>query len=182
MKHCHLNFSGHIVRFLSKNFKQNVHYICVPCKSGSSHKKTYFLTNETATLLQSSYNLKHQYIKQISNISVKSIIIGIENSSIGFLCNSIKSLNIDLLRQYHIGKYIVDLYIPFLNIVVECDELNHILYNQDKESERQKFIEKEIHCNFIRFNPNDESFDLSEIINQILHIYLLKNIQSNNCI
>ena len=69
-------------------------------------------------------------------------------------------------RQFKIGKYKVDLYIEDINIIIECDELGHLDRDKEYEETRQKFIENEGY-NVIRFNPNDDEFDISSIINII---------------
>ena len=91
----------------------------------------------------------------------------LENSTIGFLCNCLKNIT-QVYRQYKVGLYYVDLFIPIINIVIECDEEGHNDRNKNDEKTREEFIINELDCEFIRFNPNDKSFDLSEIINKIL--------------
>jgi len=56
-------------------------------------------------------------------------------------------INKNIIRQYSIKGYWVDAYIPKLNTVIEVDERPKI-NNRDKI--RQKEIETELNCNFIR--------------------------------
>ena len=90
----------------------------------------------------------------------------LENSTIGFLCNSLKNIT-DAYREYKVGLYYVDLFIPKINTVIECDENGHKDRNAIDEHIREDFIKTELGCEFVRFNPNDKSFDLSDIINKI---------------
>jgi very-short-patch-repair endonuclease len=103
----------------------------------------------------------------------------LESSTIGFICNSLKALSIQFIRQYKIDKFYIDLYIPELFLAIECDELNHNEYDKTKELERTDFIEKNLHCNFIRFNPNDKEFDISNVISQIVEVFINYNKEKN---
>lgn len=159
-----------LVHFLTKNFKENNDFI--KKQNGAYNRIDYFLTENTAELLKNSYNLKNRYITNIQNTEIKCIVMSVENSTIGFICNSLKSLPIQLLRQYKIDKYYIDLYIPELLLAIECDEFNHKDRNIIDEKSRMKIIEKKLNCKFLRFNPNENTFDISNIISEILKIYI----------
>lgn len=61
------------------------------------------------------------------------------------------SLGYKIIRQFETEGYFTDGYIPELNLVIEIDEKFH--HNQKKRDiERQKIIEKELNCNFMRIN------------------------------
>ena len=55
-------------------------------------------------------------------------------------------------KQYPVfdGKYRLDWYVPELNIAIEFDE-NHHDYKTEEDSTRQKEIEKELGCSFLRY-------------------------------
>lgn len=63
-------------------------------------------------------------------------------------------MNIKYIPQYSVGNYKIDLYIPKYNIAVEIDEEEH-KYKQDYDKIRQKYVEKQIHCAFIRVNEGE---------------------------
>lgn len=63
-------------------------------------------------------------------------------------------MNIDSVEQYQVGNYRIDLYIPSYNIAIEIDEAEH-KYKKDYDTIRQKYIEKQIHCKFIRVNEGE---------------------------
>lgn len=63
-------------------------------------------------------------------------------------------INIKYISQYSVGNYKIDLYIPKYNIAIEIDEEEH-KYQQDYDKVRQKYIEKQIHCKFIRINEGE---------------------------
>jgi len=79
---------------------------------------------------------------------------------------------IDIKRQFCINNYRVDWYISKYNIVIECDEYGHSGYINDIQ--RTELINKELHNpTWIRFNPNDNNFDIGNILNSILHNCLI---------
>ena len=80
-------------------------------------------------------------------------------------------MGIDMHRQFHVGKYYTDLYIPALGLVLECDEGGHKNYDDVCEQKRQRFIEDTLKCTFLRFNPNAPGFDLSDVINDVLKVW-----------
>lgn len=72
--------------------------------------------------------------------------------------------------QYSVGRYRIDLYFPEHKIAVECDEFDH--KDRTNEVERQQFIENELKCYFVRFNPDENDFNIGNTINKLLEIFL----------
>ena len=67
----------------------------------------------------------------------------------------------ECIRQYKVLNYKIDLYIKDLNIAIEYDENDHKHYTCEKHEDRQKEIEKELNCKFIRVS--DKESDLYNI-------------------
>jgi len=67
-----------------------------------------------------------------------------------------KELGIKILRQFEVGGYFIDGYMPDLNLAIEIDELKHKL-SKIKEMDilRQKEIENLLNCKFIRIKDYD---------------------------
>jgi very-short-patch-repair endonuclease len=74
------------------------------------------------------------------------------------------------VTQFFISGYRIDLYFPAHRIAIECDEFDHQDYNSQKEEARQDSISKLLGCQFIRYNPNKEGFNIGEVINKILQL------------
>ena len=56
----------------------------------------------------------------------------------------LKRLPVRAHRQYNIGNYIVDFYIPKKQLVIEIDGIQHITReHQEKDQERDRFLENE---------------------------------------
>ena len=72
------------------------------------------------------------------------------------------------IRQFRIYRYSVDLYFPDQRIAIECDEGAHRGYSRDAENRRQQYIEEQLQCTFVRYNPDDPYFHVGDVINQIM--------------
>ena len=57
------------------------------------------------------------------------------------------------ILQHHVLSYRIDAYFPNYKLAIETDELGHGDRDIDCEIRRQKSIEKELDCEFIRINP-----------------------------
>jgi very-short-patch-repair endonuclease len=173
---------SNIFCFIKKNFKKDIHYIVNKSKPnedrterrGGSNKHDILLTEKTFNLIKSSYNLRNSYIINISeNIKCVNIIMCLENSTIGFIYNSFNSI-FKIKRQFIIKKYKVDLYFPEYNLVIECDENNHENRDPLYEKTRENYITS-LGNTIIRFNPNDEKFELSYVIKEVIKVLFSKN-------
>ena len=73
-------------------------------------------------------------------------------------------------QQTVIG-YRIDLYFHDHKLVIEVDELGHNDRNIDNKIQRQRAIEKELDCVFLRINPDEENFNTFRVLNKIqIHI------------
>ena len=52
-------------------------------------------------------------------------------------------------------------------LAIEVDELGQADKNLSNETERQKALEKELYCVFIRINPDEKNFNIFKEINKI---------------
>jgi very-short-patch-repair endonuclease len=161
-----------LVHHLKKNYKEGVHYIKdityknIQRGRGGQNRDCYLLTEACFELLKNSFNLRSRYITSISgNVKCVNIAMSIENSTIGFIVNSLQGL-VDMKRQQKFDKYKVDLYFPAYKLIVECDEDNHRDRNPEDEKVREEFLVS-LGNTMIRFNPSDNSFDLSDVLRKI---------------
>ena len=60
--------------------------------------------------------------------------------------------------QYSVLGYRIDRYFHEYKLAIEVDELGHTNRNINNEIERQKALEKELNCVFIRINPDKKRF------------------------
>ena len=73
----------------------------------------------------------------------------------------------DMQTQYSVLGYRIDLYFHKHKLAIEVDELGHADRNLDHEIERQKALERELNCVFIRINPDEKDFNILKAINEI---------------
>jgi hypothetical protein len=132
-----------IVNHIKKNYKENIHYIieknCQTIKRRGGHNKINYMLTETAfELIKNTYNLRNKYLVNSTDCvkQINIIAMCIENQTIGFIENAYNSVS-NIKRQYYIGKYRVDLYFADYNLVIECDENNHIDRNHIYEKIRE---------------------------------------------
>lgn len=71
--------------------------------------------------------------------------------------------------QYKVDKYYIDLYLKKINIAIECDENNHKHFKKDDEHTREEIIKKILNCKIIRYNPDDDNFNINHVIKNIVN-------------
>ena len=80
--------------------------------------------------------------------------------------------------QYSVLGYRIDLYFYKYKLGIEVDELIHTNRNIDHEIERQKSLEKELNCVFIRINPDKKDCNIFKEINKI-HRHIKKSFKKS---
>ena len=73
----------------------------------------------------------------------------------------------DMQTQYPTLGYRIDLYFHKYRLAIEVDELGHANRNLSDEINRQKALERERNCVFIRINPDEKDFNILREINKI---------------
>ena len=98
------------------------------------------------------------------------------NSKEQTIINSIKAAfeGEYIQTQYSVLGYRIDLYFHEYKLAIEVDELGHADRNINNEIERQKALEKELNCVFIRINPDEKDFNIFKEINKI-HRHIKKS-------
>ena len=80
----------------------------------------------------------------------------------------------DMQTQYSVIGYRVGVCFYEYKLPMEVDELGHNDRNIDYEIQRERVIEKQLGCVFIRVNPDEENFNIFSAINQI-HRHIKKS-------
>ena len=93
------------------------------------------------------------------------------------IINSIKAAfeGENIQTQYSVLGYRIDLYFHEYKLAIEVDELGHTDRNINNEIERQKALERELNCVFIRINPDEKDFNIFKEINKI-HRHIKKSL------
>lgn len=165
-----------LVEHLRKNYKENIHYIVQRSDNnnkrgrGGHNKINYLLTGEAFELLKNSFNLRNRYIVNINdNVKQVNLCMPIENQTIGFIENTYNNI-FNIKRQFSIGKYRVDLYFIECKLIIECDEYGHRDRDVFEEQKREEYIQS-LGNKIIRYNPNEQNFDLSNVL-KIINVVL----------
>lgn len=102
--------------------------------------------------------------------SVVYCIDRFETSFFKKLSDTLFAMNIELDRQkVSCSKYRLDGYLPQYNIAIEYDELQHYVKPQkSKDIKRQKAIEKELGCQFIRLDyRNTDAYNIGLVFKEL---------------
>lgn len=81
-----------------------------------------------------------------------------------------------MIAQHKFGKYMVDLYMPLYNIIIECDESHHkaeVSYDTERENVIKQLSNG---CVFIRYDPYSTEFNMFKTINRIYNTIKSMNI------
>ena len=73
----------------------------------------------------------------------------------------------NMQTQYSVLSYRIDLYFHKYKLAVEVDKLGHADRNVSNEIERQRALERELNCAFIRINPDEPDFNILREIHKI---------------
>ncbi len=136
-------------------------------------------------------------IKDIAYLSIDGILKLISNSRKIEVINFCKKININrnsclnscieldtlkciidafegenMIMQYTVDNYRIDLYFVDRKLAIECDE-NH--RSIEKDNIREDYIKNKLECHFIRFKPYEKDFNIYKVINQI-YKYIMKTI------
>lgn len=102
---------------------------------------------------------------------INSIYIHKANKFFDILEVALMVFDIRGIREYKVLNYRIDYYIPSLNIAIEYDENNHKGYSYEQHEGRQKEIEKELGCRFIRVTDEKEyNINANVVVKEIVKI------------
>lgn len=145
---------------IHKRHKDRLDSLCVRIKLEAKDGKeynTYLYTIEGCLLIcsLSHSNNKLEFSEFLLKVAKenKNFVILSTRQKIDFiddLEDALKHFNLTGIKQYNILSYRVDYYIPELKIAIEYDENEHKYYTYEQHENRQKQIEKELNCKFIR--------------------------------
>lgn len=97
-----------------------------------------------------------------------------ETKEDGFVSKLEKALTpfgIKGIKQYSVLGYRIDYYIENLNIAIEYDENGHDHYDYKSHELRQKLIEEEIGCRFIRVTDKEShEYNIGYVIKNIFNL------------
>ena len=104
-------------------------------------------------------------VKRNLGFTLHDVINTIEKTVINSIIDAFEGENMQ--SQYTVLNYRIDLYFHKYKLAIEVDELGHNDRNIDYEIQRQRELERELDCVFIRINPDAIDFNIFKEINKI---------------
>ena len=96
-------------------------------------------------------------LRSKSGFNQHDIVLSKEQSVISKIIKRFS--NEKTLPQHSVSSYKIDLYFPEHKLAKEVDKRGHEGRNIDYEIKRQRIIEKELGCKFIRIIPDLKDYD-----------------------
>ena len=119
-----------------------------------------------------SHKLKRQKLREMGLPKEEIVRVYVEEETLGPIVTVFAALNPE--KQFCCGQYRIDLYFATQKVAVECDEHGHSAYSLEAEVARQKFLERQLGCKFIRYDPHSASFDIYQLMANLLPLLTTK--------
>lgn len=73
--------------------------------------------------------------------------------------------------RYKVENYIVDMYVPDFDLVIEVTRLYRSNYDFNYENKRRHYIKDKLNCEFFTFDPHKPGFDIFNLISEIHEMF-----------
>ena len=162
------------IRHVYKNIATKSRYelnCCVPSRAGmlggrkNLHDAFIDLEGVLEILARSQKPKAVELLRKMGSTIHQYKYVRKETETISYVTRAFKGE--EMIDQYHVDGYRIDLYFPVHKLAVECDEFDHRDRDIEYEVKRQKHIEDKLKCHFIRYNPDADDFDPFHLINRI---------------
>jgi len=158
-----LNISN--IRATITNIDKKDKQICKIPTNGGAQSQVFLTVKGLQKIMTKSRSINAKVVAQHFGMDVLNThVICIESSTLDCIMKAFSGENIVL--QYQVELYRIDLYFPKFKLAIECDEWHHTKQHEN-DAERQRFIETALNCTFIRYDPCAKSFDIFKLINNI---------------
>lgn len=122
-----------------------------------------------------NYKNKEKLYKYYNDLNLENNEVILYNREeidfINMLEDALKPFGLKGIKQYKVKSYRIDYYIESANIAIEYDENGHKNYTYSEHEGRQREIEKELGCRFIRINNNDNNaYNIGKVIKEIFNL------------
>ena len=149
------NVNEAIRTLIRKNPEISPHFVSNYYKSSRGRFESEFLLDEVALEIIES---KFRYNIRSARFEYKII---------NELSDFFSKMKIKIELQFPVLQYKIDIYLPEYNLAIEIDEDEH-KFRQSSDEKRQKEIETDLNCKFIRIEENESLGNaMAKIINEI---------------
>ncbi len=148
------------------NFKEDEKKSCVYKTNGGNQTLLFLTTKGLKRLICNTRKPNAIKLAEFFNINTSdTYYIPFETSIVNFLKLIYKDY--ELIHQYNVEPYKIDLYLPYAKIAIECDEKYHE-YQEEDDIDRENYIKEKLNCVFIRIKQKGNSVDtLTELVHKI---------------
>ena len=157
----HKNLQVNIVIYLSDPRKHRYEPVDKPKKQ---HNRVFLDKELTAKVIMDFRTVAAHKFRTKLRLKQCDVILNKEQSVLTKIKSSFEGENMQI--QYSVLGYRIDLYFHEYKLAIEFDGNDHSDRNIDYEK-RQKAIEQELGCKFIRIFPHKEDFDIFKAMNEI---------------
>jgi very-short-patch-repair endonuclease len=134
---------------------------------GGIQKKTCLSEKGIKRILCSSRKPNSVILAKQLGITVTHKHVPLETSFIININKAFKGENI--IFQYPMGSYYLDIYFPDYKLAIEFDEYRHKFYKNEDNS-RQYYITSKLGCSFLRIKEGENIFEsINKIFKKIKH-------------
>lgn len=162
------------IRESIKNYNDDEKYLANSNTNGGNQNITFLTYNGLIKFI--TLSRKYEAIEFSKNIGINiksNKFICIENDTLKNIIEAF--INEEIILQYSVNNYRIDLYFPKYNLAIECDEEHHKKYLLSDKIREDNIKDVIKDCKFIRYSPYDKDFNIFKVINEI-YIYIIKNI------
>ncbi len=141
------------------------------------NSKVILLTEKGACrLICNSRSVRANEVARLLGIDVRTRYEPKESETIRYIIDVFGNYPHELQYPVNIPgtEYRIDLYFPTLKLAIECDEDGHKRNDPIAEQKRETLISNALGCDFIRYNPDSDGFNIFIIIRQI-HEYIVRS-------
>ena len=151
----------------------NVHAVCTPISwPNDSQKYNIYISEEG--IIELLVGNQQPLAKELAEyMDIKIIGHKYVRKEAGTIYTIQKAFEgISMKREFNIGSYRIHLYFPEHKLAIESEEHDHKNRDINYEIRRQNFIEDQLNCKIIRYNPDPNNFTIERVLNKIFqYIY-----------
>ena len=138
-------------KFKKRRYEIQDFEVLQPCRKCIAEELAIHLITDIKTVKAAELKIKLGF-NQVDPIMTKQQSIGLRIRK--------TFPNEEIIEDFYVKKfnYMIDFYLPKGKLAIEVDELGHEDRKQNKENKRQKELEGNLKCTFIRINPDEKGF------------------------
>lgn len=130
----------------------------------------YVLTMDALCVLNQWYRNK-----DLGDICGQKVLMHTTRFEVSFgniLIPILKELGLEVERQFVVGSYRIDFYIPKLKVAIEYDEFQHNhMKNILNDKQREDYLRRVLGCRFVRVSfKEDDAKNVGKVLSQIVKV------------